>query len=311
MNQPLQRLPTDASFKRTLALRLASKGEIVRYQEDPVLAALCTCAALQFEAGNPAFDRLTPFLGGQSGTEWAVDLVVRGQDIGVRIRRRDGQALEPRHPDLCHLLDPSSLNDEGVLSQAVIFPKLVAERYRKLGVDLVIVRDWILRSALSLEASETVGYLETNLWEVEACIAATQASMLARSELAFFGTHDIVDHLFGWNAPGFRSFSSTHQRAAAALATAAQTKSRSHLLLSYLVGVALDDTAQPKWYGSPAHRFTIDFVLDKLESAPLREGTLAIPESFHQVANTMRSKPASFGSLRQSLATFAEDCLRA
>jgi hypothetical protein len=307
MNHAIKTLSTDSSWKENLALRLRSKGEIVRFDEEPVLAALCTCAALQFEVGNPEFDRLTPFLGGQEGTEWRTDLVVKGQDVGVRIRRRDGRSLEPRHRDLCHLLDPSSLDEAGVLSQAVIFPRLVAETYRKRGVELVIVRDWILRTALHFGPFEAVGYLQTNLWEVEMGIAATQAAMLARGELAFFGTHDIVDHLFGWEGRGFQSLSPLYHRAATRLAAATKTRARSHLLLSYLVGVALDDSAQPKWYGSPEHLFTVQFLLDQLERSPVREGALSIPESFHRAAHSMRNG----GPVQQSLVEFTNDCFHA
>lgn len=305
MSEAFQILSTDGSWTKNLALRLASKGEIIRFDEEPVLAALCTCAALQFEVGNLHFDRLTPFLGGEAGTQWATQLVARGQDVGVRIRRLDGRPLVPRHPDLCHLLDPSSLDETGALSQAVIFPKLVAQTYRKLGVELVIVRDWILRTALNLEPSRAVGYLETNEWEVESCVAATQSSMLTRGELAFFGTHDIVDHLFGWNQKGFEFLSPLHHRAAASLAAAAKTRARSHLLLSYLVGVALDDTAQPKWYGSPAHQFSIHFLLDQMGRPPLSEGALSIPESFHRVASSMRDLSTD---LQQRLVEFTNDC---
>ncbi len=301
MASSFQILAVDLPSRRNLVQRLQSKSEILRFEEDPLLASLCTCLGLEFEVGNPAFDRLTPYLGGGPGEAWERALVLRDGEIGIRLRRANGQPLEPRHPDLAHLLDRDSIDSEGRLSQALFFPRTIAEKYRQRGFHLVIVRDWILNSALSLKAEETVSYLLANEWEIRTRIAETQAPMMTRNELAFFGTHDIVDHLFGADAEHFAALRGVHEKVVHVFNRVMEgpaQQSRAHLLLGYLIGIALDDLAQPRWYGSTTHAAVVEKCLEALLQAPIIQGGVEVPEAFHTVAALMRA-PGEHASLLQ------------
>jgi hypothetical protein len=292
MGNPVHVLAIDLASKRNLVQRLQSRDEILRFEQDPLLASLCTCLGLEFEIGNPAFDRFTPFLGGEPTDFWQSQLVVRDGEVGIRIERADGQPLQPRHPDLAHLLDPDSLDRNGHLTKAILFPRQIAERYERRGFKLVIVRDWILNSALSLDATKTVSYLVANEWEIRSLISKTQAPMMMRNELAFFGTHDIVDHLFDSDSAAFARGRELYEKVVSVFeqVMGGTTRvSRPHLLLAYLIGVALDDMAQPRWYGSRTHTWVVENCLLALKEAVEQTGPLDLPDSFHALAAIMRA----------------------
>lgn len=310
MTSALQTIELGTSLKQDLVRRLQSREQILRFEEDPLFASLCTCFALDFEIGNPEFDRLSPFLGVEDLSVWEKTFVTRDNEVGLKLRRRDGVPLQPKHPDLCYLLDRSSIDEKGELSQAILFPRQIAATFREKGFHLVIVRDWILSTALCLDPGHTVRYLSTNEWEIRSHVAGTQAPMMTRNELAFFGTHDIVDHLFGADKSGFESLRAMHNRVLECFARLLQgpaLHSRPHLLLAYLIGVALDDLAQPRWYGSVTHLETVDYCLAALEQAVVREADPVLPESFHAVAQWMRSSNAELAPLFSALNQFASD----
>jgi hypothetical protein len=307
----MQPIAIHTSSKRNLAQKLSQKGEVLRFEEDPIVASLCTCLALQFEMGNEKFDRLSGFLGVDPPSAWESEIFVSNGEVGIRFWRQDGKPLQPLHTDLRFLLDPSSIDENGNLSRAVIFPSRVARHYAKLGFQLVIVRDWILNSALSA-GEATVAYLHTNEWEVRNRIAVMQAELMVRREIPFFGTHDIVDHLFALDASGYSKLRPLHQQAATTFSRVfdcaqQDTKgSRPHLLAAYLVGVALDDLAQPRWYGSPSHAFVVDTLLAELERLRPACGSFQVPLSFHELAAEMRQAEFCRPDLERAIGRFVE-----
>jgi len=311
MSVGVQTLAINAASKRNLVHRLRSKGPVLRFEAEPVLAALCTSLALEFEIGNPDFDRFSPFLGVSPAEALEKDLVVRGSEVGLRLRRREGKPFSPRHSDLAHLLDCDSLDTDGQLKQALIFPGQVARTYRERGFELVIVRDWLLSSALCLEDSQRVKYLHANEWEIRAHIAGTQARMMARNQIAFFGAHDIVDHLFGSDRQGFESGGALCNRVLEAFERLPEgaRESRPHLLSSYLIGIALDDLAQPRWYGSKAHAAVVEFCVQFLLAARPMAGCLELPDSFHSAVSAMRASTDDHLPLQNALERFAADLI--
>ncbi|MBY0370986.1 hypothetical protein K2X33_09885 [bacterium] len=248
---------------------------------------------LEYEFGRPEYDRLSPYLNTDPSHSWDKEVFIEGGEIGLRLKRSDGQPLLPRHPDLRFILDASSLSAEGQLTQAVFFPRRIAETYRQKGFELVVVRDWILNTALSETTEDAVPYLSTNTWEIQTNIAATQAPMAVGKQLAFFGTHDIADHLLGADLEGFKKLAALHSRAVDVLQKEMEgprRHSRPHLLVSYLAGVVLDDAVQPRWYGSQTHAYLLEQSLNRLADLPCRPGPLDLPEAFHTVMAAARGE---------------------
>ncbi len=64
------------------------------------------------------------------------------------------------------------------------------------------MRDWILNSALAPDLSQAVNYVKANVWEMESGVGLQQAELMIHNQLAFFGTHDIVDHIGGASREG-------------------------------------------------------------------------------------------------------------
>ena len=81
------------------------------------------------------------------------------------------------------------------------------------------------------------------------------------------------------------------------------------LVLSYLVGVLLDDLAQPKWYGSRAHTALARKALALLPSLASADdcGDLRLPESFHTLVQALRAGPEPIESLDAPLALLLSD----
>ncbi len=311
------------SAKRRLVERLRQGNSVIPFSDEPALASLCACLALQREMGNREFDRLSPFFGVElaprAANPWESEIFQNGAEIGIRFVRRDGRPLTVRHADFAVLLAPESLGDDGELRQAVIYPQRVAERYRQRGFELVIVRDWILSSALALDEENHVSYLLTNEWEIQQNISRQQVELMTKRQLPFFGTHDIVDHLLGANVALYEVFRDlyleTKQKLDCAFASPSMP-SRSRLILSYLIGVLLDDLAQPKWYGSAAHAGLVRYALAALKNAPpVCPASEALPKTlpgpFHELMEALRAKTSAPASLRIRFEILLTDLFRA
>jgi hypothetical protein len=251
--------------------------EVFSIEDQPALGALCALRGLVFEFLKPQLDRLSPFFGiefSEVRDDFKLQVVESSEwGLGLCIERISGRKFEARHPDLVHLLNRESLV-EMELKKIVIFPLEVADRIKKLGFKLVIVRDWILQAALHRSGSPVLNYFICNDWELENVISATQARMMCNHELPFFGTHDVVDHLFGLSRQAFRS---SHLRAAKvypALYNLHQNRANAEtvdLKIAYVVGVLLDDLAQPKFYNSKKH---LEVLKNLNEALLLRDSSL-------------------------------------
>jgi len=300
--------------KGRLITKLRHEPEVIRFADEPALAPLCACLALQFEMGNKDFDRLSPFFGvdvsGVSSSPWDSEIISAEGEFGLRLWLKDGGRLSPRHEDLCHILDPLSLDDEGALSQVVIFPGKVARYFNSKGFDLIIVRDWLLTSSLNPDSEATVPYLVTNPWEIENNIAFRQARMMVNKQLAFFGTHDIVDHLLDADCSQFNLLGNLFEDVLDSYKKVFSGKkpARKQLLVSYLIGVLLDDLAQPKWYNSEGHEALTRIALGTLEnrhSESDNPGPLELPRPFHELVSTLRSNPTRLDRIGTAYTSFA------
>ncbi len=300
----------DLSAKLRLAERIRQGNPVLTFSEDPALASLCTCLALEREVGNPEFDRLSPFFGvlppKSAENPWNSEIFAKGDDLGIRFTRRDGKPLQVRHADFAKILAPESLGDHGELQQVVIYPNRVAVQFRARGFELVIVRDWILASALDVTGENRVSYLLTNEWEIRQNIARQQVDLMTKRQLPFFGTHDVVDHLLGADADRYDHFCDLFlevQTILNAVFADAKAPSRRQLIVSYLIGVLLDDLAQPKWYGSSAHAHLVRSALSALQDAArpcvaVCVEPLILPPTFHSLVEALRGQSGSIAALQ-------------
>ncbi len=249
-------------------------NKIIRYVDDPAMTSLCTVIGLRFELGNPVFDRLSPHLGVELPADdenpYWVEVRQHPQlGFGLCVQQLDGAEFTPRTEALAVLLHESSFAADGLLRQIVIYPAQVAQRLQRQGFQLVIVRDWLLRTALAVTESAPLNYLIANEWELSSVIAQTQAKLMLHSQLPFFGTHDKVDHIFGAEFSGYQLSHSLVSRCAETFASvfaSGASTARSQQLIAYMIGVFLDDLAQPKWYGSQSHCEAIEALLVDLQA---------------------------------------------
>ncbi len=301
--------------RRLLIQKLKNGAEVITYAQEPALASLCTALGLQFELGRKDSDRLSPFFGVDvleaGDNPWCSEIFSQEGEFALRFWRRDGVELEVRHPDFCHILEASSFNESGKLVQAVIFPGRVAEKYRAKGFELVVVRDWLLASSLSEDGDSRVAYLYANEWEIQNNIAHTQAKLMTQRRLAFSGTHDIVDHLLNADVSKFDGMRSLFLEADAVFTTvfwkrASATKQK--LLISYLLGVVLDDLAQPRWYGSQKHEYLARKTLAELLNVAYSQdcNSLALPKEFHDLVSSLRAKTLPMPHLDQGFTQFLQ-----
>jgi hypothetical protein len=314
MSAEPQIMEITSSVRRKLVDKVQRQSEVISFEDDPALASLCTALGLQFELGRIDYDRMSPFFGVEPSSDgnnpWISEIISRDSKVGLRFRPKDGRKLEIRHPDFRYIIDPSSFDDKGELSHIVIFPGDIAATYKAKGFQLVIVRDWILTSSLNLDERTQVPYLYANQWEIENNIAATQVRLMVKNQLAFSGTHDVVDHLLGAHSSRFNVFRDLFQQVFKTYEVVfpqGQSRSWNVLVHSYLIGVLLDDLAQPKWYGSKNHEALLRMALMNIRGnqPPASDSKRAeFPPSFHALVDCLRSKNCEAKLLSQRYSSF-------
>lgn len=297
MKQSWQEFPVSGALKPKLAERLQREERIIPFDRDPLLASLICCLGLQSEIGVAGLDRMSICLGvdlsATSTNPWKSEIISLDGCIGIRMWVPGLEELSPKHPDFMDILHPLSLDERGRLSRLVIFPQQVAQRYKNRGLELVIVRDWALSSFLASERENSVNYLVTNRWEIEINSAEIQSELMYLAQVAFFGTHDLADHLLGGDGKVFAEkkefFGSVRNLYREVFA--ARVVKKSTLLVSYLIGVLLDDLAQPSWYRSTAHHALVERSLHLLKQTagwPSDIDDLEPPQSFHRLVEDLR-----------------------
>ncbi len=292
--QKFDTIHLSSSARLRLAEKLNSLSEPFGFEGDPALASLCTAVGIQSELGKKDFDRLSPFFTNESEEDFLKsDIIIQDGKIGLRLFRKDQKNLQVRHPDFAYLIDKDSFNEQEELAQILIFPMDIAETYRRRGFQLVIVPTWLKSSVLDEDA---VKYFYANSWEVRNNIALTQVNLMLNQQLPFFGTHDIVDHLLGADINQYNILRMLYCESAPILNRVFQGEKRSslsHLLVSYLIGVLLDDLAQPKWYASARHSQLVRTALAVTEGNSLKilqKDEVIIPNSFHRLMTAVRSE---------------------
>ncbi|MDZ4660231.1 MAG: hypothetical protein SGJ18_01295 [Pseudomonadota bacterium] len=300
MNRIWQNFPTPPHLKDKLISKIKEKGEVFSFLEEPLYASLLTCLGLQFEMGNREWDRLSATMGIKledfPGNPWKSEIISLGQEIGIRLWIPDHLEFKPQHPDFSLILHPLSINEEGLLDQIVIFPNQVARRYAQRGLELVIVSKWALSSFLCSSQEHSINYLKTNKWEIENNYAFDQVQLLRKHQVAFFGTHDLADHLLGGQKEGFTKNQELYEEIQTKLFNPHLNRDSTKnldLILRYFVGVLMDDLAQPVWYASQPHINLIEQSLrlfEKIGQTKRDSVQIELPQSFHNLIKILRSK---------------------
>lgn len=299
------------TVKDRLRLKVMAKPEIFSFEDDPALASLLACLGIQFEVGRPAWDRLSAAFGFSIPQEvgWKSEIIILEQKFGLRMWRSSKEEFTPLHPDFQHILHPLSVDENQKLNQLVIFPESVASYYRQnRGLELVIVKPWVTDSFLSIEDEPTYNYFLVNESEIENETTKLEAELASRGQIAFSGTHDLVDHLLGASREGHQLPAALYREAQATLFVSLDMapKTRAKKIAGYLVGVLLDDLAQPVWYGSQNHCFFLKKSLELLKRLPpqARDNVFEFPAAFHDLMKATRTKSANLHEIERLFFTF-------
>ena len=295
------------NFPSKLQTMLSQKGEIIKFSTDPALSALCASLGLKSEFGSKSRDRIYPFLGfSDEPINWHSEIVEDKGDIGVVFNPVSQIKITPRHPDLRYILDSQSFDSAGNLSRIVIFPRRVAETYKEKGLEVIVVKNWFTSSFFQ----EKVNYLVANQWELHNDTGLMQAKMLDSGQLAFSGTHDIVDHLIGFDKELYTKSVGISKEVCLDFEN---QNTRNHFFnkcLLYAIGVFLDDIAQPVWYESSAHIWVIEKLIEAKKehnlTADINDKTKKLPQSFHNFVKCVRESPSK---IKKELEVFISECL--
>ncbi|MEM7646144.1 MAG: hypothetical protein AAF203_04475 [Pseudomonadota bacterium] len=254
--------------------QLENQKAVFSFESQPLLASLTSCLGLQSEMGTQAKDRLSlPLnihLEDDQDNPWQSEIITLNNKIGLRLWIEGIREFYPDHPDFSQILHPLSLDQEGRLSQIIIFPEDVYHNYKRRQLELVIVRDWALSAFLQGNSHDSVNYFFSNEWEVKNNTAKIQTQLMKNRQLAFSGTHDLTDHLLGGQGAAWNSFMPLYQKAHSIyehVFSEEKTPNQQELFLSYTIGVLLDDLAQPRWYQHQPHANAIELLLIFLKKA--------------------------------------------
>jgi hypothetical protein len=259
---PAQRLETwELTSERFARLRseYSRIAPITPFSKDLKFGAIIACLGLYREVGT-VNDELAPLIFDANTGEVVplkslkADLVRLGDLVGVRIYSEGSSRLDVRLRFARDLLHPAySFNQDGTIRELVIFPAIVAKIVELQGVELALVRAWGMNTVFGgFDGSH--GYYQTNLWELSNNDALIFSEIEKDGRLAFLGTHDFVAHVTGVSAGDQHRLRREAQDVYQSISNyldGVSNPSLASLILPYIIGVVLDDLAQPPVYRSP------------------------------------------------------------
>jgi hypothetical protein len=288
---------------------LEAMPEVFSFESHPQLASILASLGLCFEINNSDWNRLGAPLGVEpqaptttsEHSSWEAHLVEIDGAVGLRATLEGVEKFSPDHPDFGYVLHPSSLNQEGEISQIVISPLQVAQFMQSRGLEAVIVKDWVLSSFLA-EEKQRENYQVTNLREVESNIALLQTELMLKKQLSLSGTHDLVDHVLDLCSAAFIKREPLLRRVRESLLRLQELPQKRALVVSYFMGVLLDDMAQPRWYDSEAHDELLENSLLLLDSVLATKDweEFHFPEAFDRLVGVLRDPNRSSKTLLES-----------
>jgi len=263
--------------------------------QDPRLASLLSCRGIQFELNTP-MNRLTEFITTTSELPWLSRILSTQAGYKIEIYLQDDSEFRILKEDIAVLISPESLDLKKRLTKIVIDPIRIACMLKFKGVELVIVRDWILASGLASDPKNAVYYAQANPWEFKNNVGYRQCEMMSRHQLPFFGTHDLADHVAGSSRDGLEK---SHHFVLTTFQLMQEKFSKPvpdvcDLTYSYLLSLLLDDLAQPRWHGNAFHEQMLEYITQKWideDTSNICADTFnyQIPEQFAEIMRHLRS----------------------
>lgn len=290
----LPRIEISSALVKGIKAALSKKDAVFTFESDPQLASLVSAMGLCFEINQSDWNRLGPPLGFgtriQTTAPWQARVVEVDGFAGVEGWVDGVELFYPDHPDFGYILHSASLNSSGELARVILSPYRISQFMKSRGVEAVVVKEWVLSSFLADE-SERENYQVTNLKELEANIALLQTKLMLGKQLSLTGTHDLVDHVLGLDVNAFDRRSGLIQDARELLGTLEKSPHKRALSVSYLMGVVLDDMAQPVWYLSEKHDFLLQRSISLLTAAFSQDDWLdwRLPPVFTKLVSELRS----------------------
>lgn len=282
-----------------LRAKLEKKPDIFSIESDPLLGSLMACLGIQYDLGKKDWDRLSAPLNINIDLQvnpWKSKLISINNDIALYLWSDVITEFKPDHLDFKHLLHPLSLDEKGNLSRLIISPIHISKYYKTRGIELAVVKSWAQSSFLASSTDASWNYLITNELEIKTGTALIQAQLLCNQQLAFQGTHDLADHLLGAKVNSFQKNKKIFHQIQPLLHNKFYNEDRIpniSKILIYLVGVVLDDLAQPLWYDSENHFKILSasvMHLDNLHEFKKDQPNLNLPKSFHELMIELRKK---------------------
>lgn len=299
----LRRFELSPEEKEWHRAQLLQKETSFSFIEEPRVAALVSSLGIQREVLTVSNELVGHVFDAETGREvqWhemRSELVASGESIGVRIWVPGSSVLTIVNEGLAAFVNPRfSLDAKNNLGQLVFFPESVDQILRLEGGELVIVPEWGLNTIFG-GFDPGVHFYQTNLWEIDNNDTLRFARLLGRRQIPLLGTHDLTAHSAGVRRAEMDRLAALGDRIADLLgsyfSSAKGAKvNRASLIIPYLIGVLLDDLAQPVHYGSKKRLFVIDALLEVIRSNPINltepRRILRAPRAFRRLIEFTRS----------------------
>ncbi len=275
--------------------------EITSFETDPALASRIASYGMFREIGT-VNDELARFIFDVETAKpvrlgsLQAELVEWNGLFGLRVSSTDSQRLELRTKGFYDVVHPQlSKNNDKSLHSLFIFPEIINKIAKHDGVELVLVKSWGANSIFG-GFDPSKGYYQTNFWEIENNDALKFSDLIRQGKVAFMGTHDLVAHIAGIDQKHWPLLKRNAERVYEAINSYFKSVSKpsiSALILPYILGVVLDDLAQPPSYSSKNHIAVLDELLRKISKneIPANLPTLLaqFPESFQKIIDLSRT----------------------
>lgn len=306
-----------------LRSRFTELAEETAFSDEPLLASKVAAYGIFREIGT-INDELARFIfDADTGTpvlreSLKAEFVEWRGLFGVRIHSTQSTRLELRTKGFYEVVHPGlSKNEDGTLHSLYIFPEIIREIAKGEGVELVLVKTWGMNSIFG-GFDPAKEYYQTNFWEIENNDALKFADLIRRRRLALMGTHDLIAHVAGLDHLHWPLLVENANRVYESINAYFKTTTKpsvSALILPYLMGVVLDDLAQPPSDSSKSHLAVLEELITVLakRDVPANLPTLLkeFPRSFQDLVELSRNTAASKSEIKEKVKNLVQEILAA
>lgn len=313
--------PFSLTPEREAALRSQTlgMGEVISFREQPEFCSLVASVGLWREIGTHN-DELAPFLyDAPTGQNIPVanlraELVQYRGHVGVRVWAPGHAQLELRLPGIKELLNPRfSYDAEGSLYQCVFFPQSIAKILALQDTHLVVVRAWAMNTIFG-GFGPAQPYYQTNFWELENNDTLRFANLLTAQQIPLLGTHDLCAHIAGVAAsawPGLRTRAQRVKETLQDYFSEVKVPTLTSLVIPYVVGVLLDDLAQPRHYSARSQALMIEEGLKVIAARAIHPAQsrvlMKFPASVEGLIQSGRSSELSRADAQAAMARLVDE----